>query len=156
MFLYLTIILFLGVRFDKNERFVIEWPKGDPTSIFDAASFAPGDTGGFFTEIGSEAGLLGIVIGFILDIIATIVIVFVISILLWIGLNGILAVSLAVCVPLFFFYRRALRSVVTKGRRCQGNIKASLLHALKSTLGYTIWFYGIFMIAHHIEQMRPR
>jgi hypothetical protein len=154
MFIYLSVILFLGVRFDKHERIIIEWPRGDPFSLSDASSYIPGETGGFFTELGSEAGIPGIIIGFILDMVATVVIVLVISLLLWIGLNGIEAVILAVCIPLYFFYRRALRAIVVKGRCCRGNIGASLLQSLKSTLGYAVWFYGIFIMARYVEQIR--
>jgi hypothetical protein len=154
MFIYLSVILFLGVRFNKNERICIEWPKGEPFSLTDTGSFIPGDTGGFFTELGSEAGIPGIIIGFILDMVATVVIVFLISLLLWIGMNGLEAVILAVCIPLYFFYRRALRAIVANGRSCRGNIGASLLQAFKSTLGYALWFYGIFIMAHYVEHIR--
>jgi Trk-type K+ transport system membrane component len=78
----------------------------------------------------------------------------VISLLLWIGLNGIGAVILAVCIPLYFFYRRVLRAIVIRGRRCRGNIRASILQALKATLGYAVWFYGIFTLAHYLEHIR--
>jgi cellobiose-specific phosphotransferase system component IIC len=153
MFIYLAVILYQGVRFDKNERIIIDWPKESPIRLSDAGSYVTGDFGGFFTELGSEAGIPGLIIGFILDIFATFIIVFLISLLLWIGLNGIEAV-LAVSIPLYFFYRRALRAIVIRGRRCRGNIVASLLQALKSTLGYAVWFYGIFMLAHYVEHIR--
>lgn len=151
MFAYLTVILFLGVRFDRNERFTIAWPKGKPTDF----ALAPGDFCGWFTQLGAEAGILGVIVGMLLDIVATFVIVFAVSFLLWIGFNGILAVILAVCLPLFFFYRRVLRSIVTKGRRCRGNIRASLFQSFKSTLGYAVWFYGIFLLAQYVEHVRP-
>jgi len=154
MFVYLSVILYFGVHFDKHERIIVDWPKASPIDISDAGSFITGDFGGFFTDLGSEAGIPGIIIGFILDIFATFIIVCLISLLLWIGLNGIEAVILAVCIPLYFFYRRALRAIVIRGRRCRGNIRASLLRAFKSTLGYAVWFYGIFMLAHYVEQLR--
>jgi hypothetical protein len=154
MFIYLTAVLYLGVRFNKNERFAIEWPKGDPADIFDASLYFPGDTGGFFTGLGAEAGILGAIIGFILDVVATLILAYAISLLLWIGFNGVAVLVPAVGLPLFFFYRRALRAIVLKGRRCQGKPGRSMLHALKSTLGYAVWFYGIFMLAHHIQRFR--
>ena len=154
MFIYLAVIFYLGVHFDKHERISIEWPKGEPISLSEASSYIPFDFNGFFTELGSEAGIAGLIIGFILDLVATVVIVFVISLLLWIGLNGIEVVILAVCIPLYFFYRRVLRAIVIRGRRCRGNIGASLLQALKSTLGYAVWFYAIFTLAHYLEHIR--
>jgi hypothetical protein len=152
MLVYLTVVLFLGVRFDMKERFAIAWPKGEAPSVLDAATYFPGDTGGLFTELGSEAGILGMIVGFLLDILASILLVFLIAVVLWIGFNGILAAILAVATPLFFFYGRVLKSIVLKGRRCRGNVGLSLLHALKSTLGYTVWFYGLFMLAHYVSQ----
>ena len=154
MFIYLAVILYQGVHFDKHERIIVDWPKESPISLSDAGSYVTGDFGGFFTDLGSELGIPGIIIGFILDIFATFIIVFLISLLLWIGLNGIEAVILAVCIPLYFFYRRALRAIVIRGRRCRGNIGASLLQAFRSTLGYAVWFYGIFMLAHYVEHIR--
>ncbi len=76
MFVYLSVILYQGVHFDKNERIIIDWPKESPISLSDAGSYATGDFGGFFTDLGSEAGIPGIIIGFILDIFATVIIVF--------------------------------------------------------------------------------
>ena len=154
MFAYLSVILYFGVHFNKHERIIVDWPKASPIDISDAGSYITGDFGGgFFTDLGSELGIPGIVIGFILDIFATFIIVCLISLLLWIGLNGIEAMILAVCIPLYFFYRRALRAIVIRGRRCRGNIGVSLLRAFKSTLGYAVWFYGIFTLAHYVEQI---
>lgn len=41
MFGYFSVILYLGVRFDRNERFAIVWPKGDPTALLDANGLPP-------------------------------------------------------------------------------------------------------------------
>jgi hypothetical protein len=150
MFVYLTVVLFLGVRFDKTESFAIQWPKGRPTDVV----LEPGGFCGWFTQLGAEAGILGALVGVVLDILATFVLAFAVSFVIWIGFNGILAAILAVCIPLFFFYRRALRSIVTKGRRCRGNIRASLFQSFKSTLGYAVWFYGIFLLAQYVERVR--
>ena len=152
IFCYLSMVLYLGVRFDKKERFVIEWPQGNLNSLMDATSLIPDDISGVFTDMGSEAGIPGMIIGFILDVIVSIVLVFLISLLFWLGFNGILAVIIAVCLPLFYFYRRVLRSIILRGRNCRANPRLSMIHSIKYTLGYSLWFYGVFCGARLIQQ----
>jgi len=154
MFTFLTVVLFLGVRFDKNERFSVAWPQISPMDIFDASSFTP-DIGSF-SEWGAEEGLIGFLIGLLLDFVGSVVLVFLISIALWLGINAFWAIVLAVSLPLFYFYRRSLRTIVVKGRACRGNWSLSVGHALFSTIAYTVWFYVIFVLAHHVEMMRLR
>jgi hypothetical protein len=154
MFGYLSAVLYLGVRFDARERLVIDWPRGHPTELFDAASSGTVDTGGLFTELGSEVGILGIVVGFVLDVVVSIALVFLISLLLWLGVNGVLAVVAAVCIPLFYFFRRSLRLIVARGRRCQRRWGRSMARALASTLAYTVWFYTLFFLAHQLQKIR--
>jgi len=154
MFAFLMTALYLGVRFDKRERFSIDWPQGSPNDLIDASGYVPGDSSGFFTEAGSEAGILGIIIGFILDILVTIILIYVIAFIIWLGLNVFLAAILSLSLPLFYFYRRTLREIVARGKYCRGHLMKSAMLAFKSTLGYSIWFYIIFFMAHQIEQMR--
>lgn len=152
MFAYLTTVLHLGVRFDKNERFVIDWPKGRPFDLMDVSVQGAPDTGGLFTELGAESGIAGLLLGLLVDIVASLVLIIVIPVILWLGMNAILAVPIVVGLPLFYFYRRALRGIVLRGRRCRGSIGLSLFHAFTSTIGYTFWFYGIFFLAHRVDQ----
>jgi hypothetical protein len=153
MFAFLMTALYLGVRFDKRERFSIDWPKGSPSDLIDASGYVPGDTSGFFTEAGAEAGILGIIFGFILDILVTIILIYLVAFIIWLGLNVFLAAILSVSLPLFYFYRRTLREIVARGKYCRGHVIKSAMLALKSALGYSIWFYTIFFMAHQIEQM---
>ena len=152
IFCYLSVVLYLGVRFDKKERFVIEWPQGNMNSLVDATSIITDGIPGIFTDMGSDAGIAGIVIGIILDVVVSIVLAFLISLLFWLGFNGILAVIIAVCLPLFYFYRRVLRSIILRGRNCRGNPKLSMILSIKYTLGYSLWFYGVFCGASLIQQ----
>ena len=154
MFAFLTVVLFLGVRFNKAERLTIAWPKTAPRDVFDAMSAFPDGTGGLFTEMGSEAGPLGFVVGLLLDIVATIIMLFLISVILWIGINALYAIVLAVSIPLFYFYRRSIRMIVLKGRTCRHSWNRSAIHAFRSSVLYTAWFYAILVLAHHIERVR--
>lgn len=115
-----------------------------------------GDTSGFFTEAGAEAGIPGIIIGFILDILVTIVLVYVISAILWLGLNILIAAVICIAIPLFYFHRRALRAIAAKGRSCRGNMAKSVAFSLKSATGYAIWFYTIFFLAHQVQKLHGR
>jgi len=151
MFVYFTAVLYRGVRFDKRERFSIDWPQSSPQEMLDASLYAP-DSFGFFTGAGAEAGILGIVIGFILDVLVTLVLAYVIACLFWLGINFFIAVIFPVSLPLFYFYKRALRGIITKGRTCRGNLGRSLMYAFRSTIGYSIWFYTIFLLAHYIQR----
>ena len=153
MFAFLTAVLYLGVRFDRRERFSIDLPKGTPGDLMDGTGFVPGDTSGFFTEAGAEAGILGMILGFLLDLLVTLVLVYVIAAILWLGLNLLLAAVLSISIPLFYFYRRVLRAIVVKGKYCRASIARSAGFALRSTTGYMIWFYTIFFLAHQVQKM---
>jgi len=154
MFAYLWIVLYLGVRFDKAEGFSINWPRKHPRDLLDVLDFTPMDSGGFFTEAGTEAGLPGMVIGFLLDILVSLVLALIISALIWLGLNAAIAVVFAVFLPLFYFYRRSLRYVVARGRKCRRKWGKSALYAGGATIMYSVWFYLIFIAAQHVSRLR--
>jgi hypothetical protein len=140
---YFTAILYLGVWFDHDRKAHIEWPVGRPADFVDATSIVPGD--GFFTELGSEGGCFGMLVGFLVDLVAAFVIVAVVTAAMWLGVNTIVALF----IPLFYIHRRFLRYVVTRGRHCRGRAGRALLHGLASAALYTCWFYAIFFLAHH-------
>jgi len=153
MFAFLTVVLHHGVRFDKNERFSVAWPNTSPLEMLDASSFVPDFDS--FIDFGSDAGPLGIILGILVSVVGSVVLTVIISVVLWIGVNAVWAVVIAVSLPLFYFYRRILRSIVVKGRACRGNWSRAAGHACLSTILYTAWFYVIFVLAHHIDKMRP-
>lgn len=154
MFAFLTVVLHHGVRFDKNERFSVAWPEISALDLIDASSSFTPDIDSFI-DCGADAGPLGIILGVLLSVVGSVVLTVIISLLLWFGVNVIWAVVVAVSLPLFYFYRRSLRSIVVKGRTCRGDWSRSAGHAFLSTLLYTAWFYVIFVLAHHIEKIRP-
>ena len=145
MWLYFTIILYVGVHFDSRRHVVMNWPQGQPSDYFDALYVS---NSGFFTEAGAEAGVIGIVIGFILDVVVAILLVFVISFLLWLGVNAVIALF----IPLYWFHRRSLRYLITKGRNCRGRVAASVMHGFSTAMLYTVWFYLIFYSAHLVSE----
>ena len=65
MFFYLALVLHLGVRFDRNERFTVAWFSGSPGTLLDVTSLTP-DFG--FVTLGSDLGPLGCLVGLIVDV----------------------------------------------------------------------------------------
>ena len=153
MFAFLTVVLHHGVRFDKNERFSVVWPNSSPLEILDATPDTPGLDS--FINFDLDDGPLGWIFGALLGVAGSVVLTVMIPLVLWIGVNAVWAVVIAVSLPLFYFYRRILRSIVVKGRACRGNWSRATGHACLSTILYTAWFYVIFVLAHHIDKMRP-
>lgn len=152
-FVYLTAVLYKGVRFDKSEGFSVDWPQVRPGEMLKAMDWTPVDSGGFFTEAGAEAGLLGAVVGFLLDLLVSIFLAALISMVIWLGLNAAVGIILAVFLPVFYLYRRSLRFIVARGRTCRGSFGKSVLYALGATALYTVWFYAIFHAAHHFSRL---
>jgi hypothetical protein len=147
IFIYLYYVLYHGIRFDNNEKYTITWKNIDADSLSSATII---DTGFGFTAAGAESGILGLVVGFLLDIIISIVLSLLIAVLLWIGLNFILTAIVVLTIPLFYIFRRSLRYIVAKGRRCYKNSRKSFFFAIKSTIAYTVWLYCLIFLGHYI------
>lgn len=112
------------------------------------------NTGGTFTEGGAEAGPLGIIIGFLLDLLVSAVIAFVIAVILWLSFNLVVTGVVFISIPLFFLFRRSIRYIVAKGRTCHGNVGKSFLFALRATVTNTVWLYAILATAHYMARFK--
>ena len=106
--------------------------------------------GGFFAEVGAEAGLVGL----LLDVLVSLLLAMIISALIWLSLNAAIGVIIAVFLPLFYFYRRSLRYVVAQGRKCRGKWGKNALYAGGAAILYSVWFYLIFIVAQHVSKLR--
>jgi hypothetical protein len=148
MFGYLFLVLYYGVRFDRNEQYSFSWPISKFETWWDATSQF--NTGGTLTEGGAEAGPLGIIIGFLLDLLVSIIISFVIAVVLWLTFSFVVTAILVVAIPLFFLFRRSIRYIVANGRLCRGNLGRSVVFALRATLTNIVWFYAILVGAQYI------
>ena len=151
MFAYFFLLLYHGVRFDKNERYLILWPSQLPDWLNTTPAL---DTGGTFTEGGAEAGPLGILLGFLLDLVASIVLTFLLAVVLWLSLNVFVTAVVVLGAPLFFLFRRSVRYVVAKGRTCHQDSGRACWFALRATLVNTLWFYAILEGAHYIARLK--
>jgi hypothetical protein len=149
IFIYLFYVLYHGIRFDNNEKYAFTWKRVD-----DVTQLSPVvDTGGALTGAGAEAGILGLIIGFLLDIIVSILLSILIAAILWFGINIVLSAILILFFPLFYLFRRSIRFVVAKGRRCHKNIEKSLLFAFQATVTNTLWLYVIIACGHYISKL---
>jgi hypothetical protein len=151
MFGFLFVVLYCGVAFDRNQTFAFSWKGGEIKDWIDWASGV--DTGGTFTASGSEAGPLGFLIGLLLDLVVSVVLVFLVALILWLGIGAMFTAIAAISVPLFFLFRRSIRFVVAKGRFCRGLIGKSVLFAFKATVTNTLWLYAIVVAGHYIARL---
>jgi hypothetical protein len=152
MFGYLFLVLYYGVRFDRNEQYSFSWPGSKFESWWDGTSQF--NTGGTLAEGGAEAGPLGMIVGFLLDLIVSAVIAFVIAVVLWLTFSFVVTAILVVAIPLFFLFRRSIRYIVVKGRSCHGNLGRSIFFALRATVTNTVWFYAILVAAQYIAGLK--
>lgn len=150
-FLYLSYILFHGIRFDTNEKYTITWKAIDFSTVAEGSSYL--DTGGSFSSVGGEGGLLGLIIGFIIDILISIIISLIIAVLIWLGINLFLTSVLVLFLPIFYLFKRSLRFVVAKGRYCYKNFTKSGLYALQATFVGSIWLYCILILGHYLSRI---
>jgi hypothetical protein len=150
-FAYFFILFHYGVRFGKNETYSIELK---PFSLDDSWVNTLGlvDSGGFFTLAGAEAGLLGCIVGLLLDVVVSLCLILIIAFLLWLGINIITAGIMILFLPLYFLFRHSLRTVVAKGRTCRGKCGKSLRYALLVTVTNMAWLYLIIFAGHHISK----
>lgn len=144
MFGYFSVILHQGVRFNDARRAIIDWPSSTPKAFLDGMDL--GLDIGFFSGLGAEHGVVGLIVGFLLDLIVVVVLALVLCWLMWLGWNGVLAVILF----LYWVHRRWLRYLVTRGRRCRGNWPRSLWHGGKVAVLYSLWFVVLILLAREI------
>jgi len=151
IFLFLSIILYHGVGFNKNEKITITWVSPNLNGLDPAFNVI--DTGGMFTMAGAESGIGGFLAGLLIDIIASFFLVIALALLLWLGINAAVATFAIIILPLFFLYEKSLRIVVAKGRTCRTDFAKTILFSLALTVIYTGWFYAILLAAHLIARM---
>ena len=150
MFAYFFFLLYYGVRFDKNEPYLVLW-RARLTDWLDATPSL--DTGGTFTEGGAEAGPLGMIVGVLLDVLVSIVLTLVLAVVLWLSLNVFVTAVVLLGAPLFFLFRRSVRYVIAKGRACHRDACRAGWFALRATVVNTLWFYAMLEGAHYLARL---
>lgn len=97
MFMYFFLLLYHGVRFDKREQDLMPW-RAKLTYWLDASPSV--DTGWTFTEGGAEAGPLGLVVGFLRDLLVSIILTVLLAVVLWLSLNVFVTAVVLLGTPL--------------------------------------------------------
>jgi hypothetical protein len=152
IFLFLSIILYHGVGFNKNEKITITWfsPNLDE---FNSGAYNIIDTGGMFSMAGAESGIAGFLAGILLDIIISFCLAIALALIIWLGINTAIATFAIILLPLFFLYEKSLRIIAIKGRKCRANFAKTLLYSFIMTVLFTGWFYAILFTAHLISRI---
>ena len=150
-FAYFLFLFYYGIRFEKKETYSIAWkPFRFNESWLDTLGTI--DTGGLFTSAGAEAGLLGCVVGLLLDLVVSLILIIVIAFLLWFGFNIVTTGIIVLLLPLYFLFRRSLRIAIARGRTCRGSLGKSLKYAFLVTFMNMVWLYLIIFAGHHISR----
>ncbi len=142
-FMFFGHVLYRGVRFGKHERFDFSFRTVGCGDMWGGG----GDVLTNFIAFDIESGCLG----FIVSIVASILIMALLTVVLWLGLNVAINAVVLVSVPLFYFFKRSLRQLVALGRTCHGRLGRSCLIALRMTVLYIAWFYAIIYLAHRLH-----
>jgi hypothetical protein len=90
----------------------------------------------------SALEILGPVVAWIAFSIAILLVLVFLATVLW-------SAVLALTFMLYWILYRAIRVVLLKGRRCQGNLKLSFLNAAWYSFLYSGWIFAIVWLAEH-------
>lgn len=153
VFVFLWAVLYQGVRYDKKERFHLRWLGTERFGDLVDSVGSGMDTQGVLTAAGAEEGPVGFLLGLILDIVLSLLLVFLVAGLLWLGVNIAIASVAAVALPLFLIFSRSLRFVVARGRSCRGDLLRSMRAAGAYAAMSAVWFYTVLFLARLIPAL---
>jgi len=154
MFAFLFWALYFGIRLDARERLHVRWAHWSETRLKEDWSTI--DIGSSFTETLGSDSIGGFIVGILLDILVSLALAFAISVVLWLGVNAMIAVILITVLPGFYLFRRSLRVVLAQGRHCRGRVWRAGFFALRTTVLYTIWLHAIFLVASQVSKGADR
>jgi hypothetical protein len=139
LFLFYWWVLYHGVQFSNDERLT-----------FSSVSIDAVDPGIPFGEItGAADDPLGLVVAFIIDVLVWIALVIVFTVLLWIGVNGVLLAILLIAMPLFYVFRASVRFVLRNAPICHGRLLKAAQVSLMFTVLKTAWIFAVIAGAHY-------
>jgi Ca2+/Na+ antiporter len=145
-FLFYFYILYHGVRFDRNEKYSISGRSVEFPTWLDTFDVGWLDLGIDFGE-----GFLGVIVSLIVGLLIALLAVVLIGLLIWVGANLITVGLPVLFLPLYMVFRRAVRYVAAKGRRCFGKAVPSALFAFRATLVNMGWVYIVIYLGHRLS-----
>lgn len=140
MFTFLSCALFKGVRVHKREQFP------ELTALeeaFKQNENALGDVP--FKAVGAADDLAGLVVGLMMFVVLLVVGLLLLPLImnvLWVGVFMVIAAA-------FWIVHRGLRYVLVYSRSTRGDLGKSVWYALRYTMVYSGWLFGLLAIARY-------
>lgn len=145
--LYFYFILYFGVRFNKNDRYIPDWKE---LALTPWREFSGNNTGESST--GTEAWPVYCLFDSLLSLAPSFALTLLVAILFWLGAYITIIGIPILFFPLYFLFARSLRFIVAKGRSCHKTFGRSLKYALGATVVSMTWLYLIIFTGHHISK----
>ncbi len=134
-FLFISISLYNGTKLKDNVGKITD--TFDSKKIEHLKEVVPVSDG-----LVDADGIAGIIVSFILWILATIIISY---LFFWLGANIWFSV-LVFLAMLYWIFFRALRLIFKKSPECSGNVERSIFYGIAYTILYNFWIYGIILL----------
>ncbi len=145
LFAYFFVLLYCGVRVDRNERYTLGWWPPDSQDVVSSLDICSPLVDGLDLASGClSEGIVAILVGVVSMLVS--------AVLFWLFANVVLLVAFSICVPLFVLFQRSVRVAIARGRQCRGQIGPSLQWAALSTVVSTVWLYLVLFGAHAIAR----
>ena len=148
---FYSFALYHGVYFSDDETISLVVPVGNPLDFADGS--ISGDLFGAFTTAGASEGPVGLLLGFILDIIVCLFLSFVVAFLFWLGVNLLLIGVVIVVIPLYYIFKRSVLFVMRHTEECHGNLWRSLGYGLSYAVLKTALLCLIVFASHELAQL---
>jgi Flp pilus assembly protein TadB len=148
---FYTFVLYHGVYFAENETITLIEPIGTPMDFADAIGEIIRKPLHFdhFTELAGEAaGPIGLLLGFILDLLVCFLFAIGLGFLFWLGVNFVVVGVIAVTLPLFYIFKRSVLFVIWHVEECHGNLWRSLSYGVAYAALKTGWMCLIVFASH--------
>jgi hypothetical protein len=140
---YFSCILYRGLRFDNGvvrwRRPSLEWP-----DVGGQVDFSQLDLGSIDGE-----GCFGVIIGVVVSIVALVTLV----ILIWLGVEIGLFLSLVIVVPVYWLFRLSARLVIVNTRTCAGNPGSSMRWAARYAFIYALVVGAVFFAINGLASL---
>jgi hypothetical protein len=146
VFLFYWWVLYHGIDFDENERLT-----------FSGVQFDVVDPGLDIADLASGADdPISFIAGIILGLLLSVVLAIFVSLLVWLGVNGIALAVMLIATPLFAVFRTSVQFVLRNAPACHGDLVTAAQYSAMFTVIKTAWIFLVIFGAHYITaSIRP-